>query len=117
MADPHLIGGWFPKPAAPRALWTDLRAFVANTGRHKLVFLTIAIGITSLIITGFIVESRDRTLLPGPQTIYVSDWHADRSDAEIQAQQKIDMRDLKAAREERRRQFQRLDNTLKRLGI
>jgi hypothetical protein len=117
MADPRLIGGWFPRPAGPRAVWEDLRGLFSAKGRHKLVFLTISIGITSTIMTGFIVESRDRSLLPGPQTIYVSDWHADRTDAEIKAQQKIDMKELKEAREERRRQFQKLDDALKRLGI
>jgi len=117
MADPHLIGGWFPKPASPRTLLNDSLAFFTSKGRYRLVFLTIAIGITSTIITAFILESRDRTLLPGPQTIYVSDWHADRTDAEIKAQQAIDMKELKAAREERRRQWQKVDNDLKKLGI
>lgn len=117
MADQRLIGGWFPKPAGPRAVWADLRALVSAKERHKLVFMTVAIGITSTIVTGFIVESRDRSLLPGPQTVYVANWRADRSDAEIQAQQKIDMKELKAAREERRQQFQRIDDSLKRLGL
>lgn len=117
MADPRLIGGWFPRPASPRAVWADARALFSAKGRYKLVFLTMAIGITSTIITGFIIESRDRSLLPGPQTIYVSDWHADRSDAEIQAQQKIDMKELKEAREARRLQFKKVDDDLKRLGI
>lgn len=109
---------WFPRPVSPAAAFADFRALVFQQDRrHRLVFLTMAIGITSTIITAFIIESRDRTLLPGPQTIYVSDWHADRTDAEIQAQQKIDAKALHEAKEERRRQFQKIDDDLKKLGI
>jgi hypothetical protein len=109
---------WFPRPVGPRAAMADFRALLFQQHRrHRLVFLTIAIGITSTIITGFIVESRDRSLLPGPQTIYVSDWAATRTDAEIIAQQKIDQKALHEAREERRRQFQKVDDDLKKLGI
>ena len=109
---------WFPRPVGPRAVVADFRALLFQQNRrHRLVFLTIAIGITSTIITGFIIESRDRSLLPGPQTIYVSDWAATRTDAEIVARQKIDAKELHAAKAERRRQFQKVDDDLKKLGI
>jgi len=117
MANSRLIGGWFPRPASPRAVWGDVCALISAKGRYKLVFLTMAIGITSSIITIFILEGRDPALLPGPQTIYVSDWKLTRTDAEIQAQQKIDMKALKEAREARRLQFKKVDDDLKRLGI
>lgn len=110
------MSGWFPRPASPRAFWTDLRAFLLAQERHKLVFAAIAIGITSLIVTGFIVESR-YGVLPGPQTIYASDWSTSRTDAEIIAQQKIDAKALHAAKAERRRQFQKVDNAMTRMGF
>lgn len=117
MADPRLINGWFPKPASPRDFWADARAFFMGKNRYKLVFLTAAIGITSTIVTAFIIESRDRTLLPGPQTIYVSDWPATRTDAEIKAQNIKDQKELDAAREARRLQWKKVDDDLKKLGI
>ena len=43
---------------------------------------------TSAIITLFVIDSHDN-IYPGPSTIYVSDCNANRTDAEIAAQQKI----------------------------
>jgi hypothetical protein len=109
---------WFPRPVSPRTAIADFGALLMQQDRrHRLVFLTIAIGITSTIVTAFIVESRDRSLLPGPQTVYVYDWKATRTDSEIVAQQKIDQKALHEAKEERRQQFKRLDDKLTRLGF
>lgn len=110
------MSGWFPRPASPRAFWTDLRTFVLSQERHKLVFAAISIGITSLIVTAFIVESR-YGILPGPSTIYAADWSADRTDAQIVAQQKIDQKALHAAKAERRRQFKKVDDAMARMGF
>ena len=45
---------WFPKPVGPRAALSDLTALIFQQHRrHRLVFLTLSIGITSLIVTGF----------------------------------------------------------------
>jgi hypothetical protein len=108
----------FPRPARPEALLADVRRmWHASTRRYKLVFGALAITMTSLIITGFVLESRWGIAPEGPQIVYASDWHADRSDSEIQAQQKIDQRAAHAAKEERRRQWQKLDGDLKKLGL
>lgn len=109
--------GYFPRPARPAALLADFRAFFrGGDGRYKLIFAAIAVGMTSLIITGFVIESRSG-VLPGRQIIMVSDWHADRTDAEIVAQQKIDQKELRARKEARRREFQKADDALTRLGL
>lgn len=109
---------WFPKPVGPRAALSDLTALIFQQHRrHRLVFLTLSIGITSLIVTGFVIEARDKNLIPGPKTIYVSDWKTTRTDAEIIAQQKIDSAERRAWKEERRRQFQRLDKAMTRWGF
>ena len=104
--------GYYPKPANPRALWTDLRAYLADQGRFKLIGAVIAVGMTSLIVTGFIVESRSGVLPDGPQITYAADWSDSRSDAEIIAQQKIDQKALHAAQAEKRRQFQKVADAL-----
>ena len=104
--------GYYPKPSSPRAFLADMRAFVSDQGRFRLVGAAIAVGMTSLIITGFIVESRWGVEPEGPQIVFASDWQATRTDAEIVAQQKIDQKIAHAAKEEKRRQFQKVADAL-----
>lgn len=104
--------GYYPKPASPRAFWSDVRAFISDQGRFRLVGAAIAVGMTSLIVTGFFLESRWGILPEGPQIVYASDWHATRTDAEIVAQQKIDQKAMHEAQAEKRRQFQKVADAL-----
>lgn len=106
----------FPRPAKPRALLADIRSAFGGNRRHKLIFGAAAVGMTSLIVTGFIVESRSG-ILPGASVIYASDWTENRTDAEIQKQQKIDQKELDAARAERRAQFKKVDDAMTRWGF
>jgi hypothetical protein len=107
---------YFPRPAKPKALLADLKGMFAVNRRHKLLFGAMAIGMTSLIITGFILESRNG-ILPGASTIYAADWSENRTDAEIIVQQKIDQKELDAAKAEKRRQFQKVDDAMTRWGL
>ena len=107
---------YFPRPAKPKALLADLRGLFAANRRHKLLFGAMAIGMTSIIITGFILESRSG-ILPGASTIYAADWSANRTDAEIIKQQKIDQKIVNDYKAERRRQFQKVDDSMTRWGF
>jgi hypothetical protein len=108
----------FPRPARPRAVIADIkRVWNSSTSRYKLVFGALAVAITSLIVTGFIVESRWGVLPEGPQVVYANDWPATRTDEEIKTQQRIDAAERRKAMEERRRQFQKLDDALTRHGL
>ena len=49
--------------------------------------------------------------------MYIDSWPAARSDEEIRAKQKADAVALEARRRERQRQFQRLDESLNRMGL
>lgn len=114
---PYLTGmAVFPRPAKPKALLADIRSAFGGNRRHKLIFGAAAVGMTSLIVTGFIVESRSG-ILPGASVIYASDWAENRTDAEIQKQQKIDQKELDAARAERRAQFKKVDDAMTRWGL
>jgi hypothetical protein len=105
----------FPRPYKPAIVWRDLKAFLGEQGRYKYLFAFLSILMPTLLIAGFYVDSRVDP--PGPQIIYIQNWPADRSDAEIKAQQKIDQAKRDAALEKRRRQFQKADEDLKRLGL
>ena len=59
-----------------------------------------------------------------PDIIYVEQWRADRSEAEILAQQKIDyvkkkerLAEEKAAKEQRQAEFKKVDDALTKWGI
>jgi hypothetical protein len=105
-----------PRPASPRALWNDLRAFLGERPRHQWIALTLAVIIPLGIVFAFVFDT-GRGLAPREQITYVHSWPATRTDAEIRAQQKADLERLNAARERRRQEFQRLDESLNRLGI
>lgn len=107
-----------PRPAGPLALLADLRAFVtAGDHRYKVIGAAFAIGITALWIFGFVVESRWGVLPEGPQITYVAEFAANRTDAEIIAQNKADQKDKDAALAERRRQFQKVDDAMSNMGF
>ncbi len=105
-----------PRPARPTALWQDLRAFLATRQRHQWLIGAVSIAIPALFVAGFYQDSKIMPPDSNP-VVYVQSWPADRSDAEIIAQQKIDQAKKDAALEARRQQWKRLDDKLDRLGI
>ena len=103
---------FFPRPSSPRYLIADLKVFLATRQRHQLLFGAVSLLIPALIVAGFYHDSK--TEPPKPQMYFIASWPADRSDAEIIAQQKIDMK-IKAKRDaDKRAAYQRL---AKQLGI
>ena len=105
-----------PRPSGPRALWNDLRNFWRNRPRHQWVAGSLALLIPAGILTLFYFDAKTN-LGPGEQVIFVDSWPRSRTDDEIEAKQKIDLRRREEAEERRRQEFQRLDESLNRLGI
>ena len=102
-----------PRPASPRALWADLRAFTRERSRHQWIAAFFAIVMPVVIVIGFIVDSRTN-IMPGEQIVYAESWSAKRSDAEIKAAQERREQEREAIAAERQRQFKELE---KRFGI
>lgn len=102
-----------PRPASPRALLADLRAFARERSRHQWIAAFFAVLMPIVIVVGFIVDAKTNTA-PGEQVIYADSWSAKRSDAEIKAAQKEREEQREAAAAERQRQFKELE---KRFGI
>jgi hypothetical protein len=102
-----------------RAL-ADLRRFLRSRGRHEVVFLFAALFVCFLIVGGFFLSSRIIKPYQPPTIIYVQSWRADRTDAEIIAQQKIDLAKkkiddakLEKLKAEQRAAYKRLGDRLK----
>jgi hypothetical protein len=97
-----------PRPASPRALVEDLKAFFAERSRHQVGAAILAVLMPIIIVFGFIRDGKTNTG-PGEQLVYVENWRADRTDAEIIADQKKRKAEQEAAAKERQRQFQKLE--------
>jgi len=105
-----------PRPASPRVVWNDLRAFWKDRPRHQWLVAVAAVLIPAGIIVAFFIDS-SHGLAPREKIVYFKSWPASRTDAEIRAQQKADLDRLNAARERRRQEFQRLDASMNRMGL
>ncbi|KQN24736.1 hypothetical protein ASE86_00020 [Sphingomonas sp. Leaf33] len=101
----------------------DLRLFLASRERYELAFLFLSIVLTTLLIAGFVKDSRVERPYKR-EIVYVENWRADRSDAEIKADQlrgmatrtKLDAMQEKALAD-RKASFQRVDDKLTSWGL
>ena len=100
---------WFPRPSSPRAAFADLRAFLRQRSREQVIAGSLSLLVTAIIIIEFIVDSKINTA-PPPQIIYAESWSANRTDAEIVADQKKDQAAREAYAREKQKQFQQLEN-------
>jgi hypothetical protein len=94
----------------------DVREVLSNRSPHHWVALTLALLIPIAIITAFMFDTVDAHDAP-EQLIYVNSWRADRTIEETRAQIAADELRRQEYEAERRRQFQRLDDSLTNLGI
>jgi hypothetical protein len=102
-----------PRPAGPRALWADLRAFARERSRVQWIALGLAVLMPTIILYGFYTDAQTN-IAPGEQVVYAESWTANRSDAEIQAAQAQRQKQREAIQAERQRQFKELG---KKLGV
>ena len=102
---------WFPSPVGPRAALADFRAFLRHREREHWIGAALAVLVTIIIIIEFFVDSQINTAPPAT-VVYVEQWKADRTDAEIIADQKKHQAKKQAALKERQRQFQKLEKQL-----
>lgn len=97
-----------PPVSKPSVAWRDLRAFLRQRSREKVIGATLAVLVTTIIVIVFFVDSKINTA-PPPQVVYVELYESNRSDAEIIADQKKDQAEKAAIARERQRQFQKLE--------
>jgi hypothetical protein len=100
-----------PRPASPRVLIADIRAFAGARSRHQWVAALAAVLMPIVIVFGFVKDATTNTA-PGEQIVYVKSWTAQRTDAEILADQKRHEAERKAAAVERQRQYRKLAERL-----
>lgn len=104
---------WFPHPSSPLAALRDLAAFMRQRSREQVIAASLALLITAIIVIEFLVDAKIGTA-PPQQVVEVDLYSANRTDAEIVADQKKDQAARDAAKKEHQRQMQQLE---KQLGI
>ena len=113
----------FFRRVSPIKAFTDLRAYLGRRRPHEMVFLALAFALTLGMFQLFMIDTR----IVRPYTrdiVYVEQWRADRTNAQIIAQQKIDLPKEKAALDaqakadaQRRLAFKHMEDQLKAVGL
>lgn len=101
----------FPHPVGPRAALRDLFAFLRQRSREQVIGAVLAVLATAIIVIEFLVDPYTAAK-PPPQIIYVQSWSANRTTAQIVADQKKDQAERRAEQLEKQREFQKLENEL-----
>ena len=104
---------WFPQPSSPKEALRDLAAFMRQRSREQVIGACLAFLVTAIIVIEFMVDANIGTK-PPPQVVEVELYPANRTDADIIADQKKDQAKKEAAQKEKQRQFKKLE---KQLGI
>ncbi|MCP3735530.1 hypothetical protein M9979_11675 [Sphingomonas sp. RP10(2022)] len=108
---------------SPIRAYKDLRLFLTGRQPYELGFLALA-----MAITGFFVYAFMRNDIPpepySPNIIYFKNYAANRTDAQIKAQQALDKVDQdkriaaqKAREEKLRSQFKQVDDAMSKWGL
>jgi hypothetical protein len=112
------------KAVSPAGALRDLRGYLRRRQRHEIVFLTAAIGLTFLTIYAFTIEMKGPPKEYHRDIIYFKQWDANRTDAEIIAQQKLDGPEQtrreqaqKQLEAEKRAIFKRLGDQMNSVGL
>lgn len=108
---------------SPVRAYLDLRQFLASREPRELGFLVLAMAITGFFIYAFEKDS-NVPVEYHRDIVYVEQWPADRTDAAIRAQQKIDgpIKARQAAEQEARiarsrADFKKVDDAMNRWGL
>ena len=102
----------------PKGALADLRYFLGRRQPHRWGFAALSLTVTGVTLWAFWHDSKFKPVYHR-DIIYVQQWRADRTDAEIIAQQRIDgpkeaARKAEEARqlEENRQKFQKIKDKL-----
>jgi hypothetical protein len=87
----------FPRPVSPKSALGDFWGYFKQQRQHKWPLLGVSVALTYVIIWTFVVDANTNTMPTRNKIIYVQSWDANRSDAAIILQQKIDFAKREAA--------------------
>lgn len=100
-----------PPISSPRAALKDLVAFIKRRDREQIWGLTMAVLVTTIILIVFAVDPKVNTA-PPPAVVYVEDYPATRTDADIKRDQLADAEIRREQAEAKKKQFKELQDKL-----
>lgn len=99
-----------PPMHSPLAAWRDFKAVWSRRSREQTLALALSIGITLVIIFIFFIDPMINTAPPVTVT-YVENYPANRTDAQIKADQVKDQKANEERARARQEQFKEIANT------
>lgn len=96
----------FPRPVSPKSALSDVWGYFRENRPHKWPLLGLSMAITGVIIWVFVIDANTNTMPTRNKIIYVQSWDANRPDAAIILQQKIDLAKGEVALAERQKEMQ-----------
>jgi hypothetical protein len=87
----------FPRPVSPKSALGDFWSYFRQQRQHKWPLLGLSAALTWVIVWTFVIDANTNTMPTRNKIIYVESWDANRSDAAIILQQKIDFAKREAA--------------------
>ncbi|MFZ2995711.1 hypothetical protein [Sphingobium sp.] len=102
----------FPRPVSPKRAVHDLWGYFRENRPHKWPLLGLSAAITYVIIWAFIVDGNTNTMPTRNKIVYFQSWDANRSDAAIILQQKMDLARYNVILQKKQGEMQRLADAL-----
>ncbi|MDI1294920.1 MAG: hypothetical protein PSY12_03415 [bacterium] len=81
----------FPRPVSPKSAISDLWGYFRENRPHKWPVLGLSMAITYVIVWTFIQDANTNTMPTRNKIMYVQSWDANRTDAAVILQQKLDI--------------------------
>jgi hypothetical protein len=98
----------FPRPVSPKSALGDFWSYFAEQRAHKWPLLGLSAAMTWVIVWAFVIDGNTNTMPRQNKIIYVESWNADRSDAAIILQQKMDLARSEVALKKKQKEMQGL---------
>jgi hypothetical protein len=96
----------FPRPVSPKSALGDFWSYFRQQRQHKWPLLGLSVAMTWVIVWAFVVDANTNTMPTRNKIIYFQSWDADRSDAAVILQQKIDFAKREAALQKDQKKMQ-----------
>ncbi len=81
----------FPRPVSPKSALGDFWSYFSERRAHKWPLVGLSMALTWVIIWAFLADSNTNTMPTRNKIFYFQSWNANRSDATIILQQKMDL--------------------------
>lgn len=102
----------------------DLRGYLGQRKPYEVGFMMLAISITWTVIVVFARDTDVKADYVEPEVVFVQNYDSNRTDAEIVAQQQMDLpaemerkREIEDAQRKRQESFKKIEDKMKAWGL